>query len=74
MLGMLYQLGLGVDFDAKLAEAWFLRASEKDFPIAWCNLGSLYSSGVLGHVDENKARSCYQLAANLGGPSNADYL
>jgi TPR repeat protein len=74
MLGVLYQLGLGVNLNAELAEHWFLRATAEDFPIAWCNLGTLYSSGALGHIDEVEAKRCYRRAAELGGPSNAGYL
>lgn len=74
MLGVLYQLGLGVELDPGLAEKWFLRAARKNFPIAWCNLGTLYLSGAPGQVSESKAKDCYQRAAKAGGPSHAGYL
>ena len=67
-------VGLGVDLNATLAEYWFLQATASDFPIAWCNLGTLYLSGALGYIDEVEAKRCYRRAADLGGPSNGDYL
>ena len=74
MLGVLFQTGLGVDVNAELAEHWFIQAAAKDFPIAWCNLGTLYSSGALGQIDKLRAKCCYRRAADLGGPTNGDYL
>ena len=56
MLGVLYQLGLGVELDPGLAEKWFLRAARKNFPIAWCNLGTLYLSGAPGKYPKAKLR------------------
>lgn len=74
MMGTLYQLGLGVSADPELAKGWLLEAAWKGFSVAWCNLGTLYSSGALGYVDDPKAKESYRRAAELGGPSNADYL
>jgi TPR repeat protein len=74
MMGTLYQLGLGVSIAPELAERWLLEAAWNGLPIAWCNLGTLYAFGVLGSVDNAKATDCYRRAAELGGPTNVDYL
>lgn len=73
-LGVLYQLGVGVDADPHAAERLFLKSAEQGLSVAWCNLGTLYASGALGSADHDKAGVCYRRAADLGGPSNADYL
>jgi TPR repeat protein len=73
-LGTMYQLGLRVGAEPSIAENLLLKAAAQDFPVAWCNLGTLYASGALGSEDHAWAEFCYRRAAELGGPSNADYL
>lgn len=74
LLGTMYHLGLAIDAEPQTAESLFLKAAEQGFSIAWCNPGTLYASGALGCVDDVRARLCYRRAAELGGPSHADYL
>src|SRR5690348_1464947 len=74
MIGLLYQLGTGVPQDGSEAVRWYRKAAAQDHPIAWCNLGTIYDSGLLGAPDENEARKCYLQAYQLGGPINAKYL
>src|SRR6267378_6030913 len=64
---LLYQCGLGVNRDVLEAERWLLMAAERDNPVAWNNLGSLYASKVpeLRHRWD-AAQGCYERAKELG--------
>jgi len=74
MIGCLYQLATGVPQDGSEAVRWYRKAADQDHPIAWCNLGTIYVSGLLGAPDEDEGRRCYLRAYQLGGPTNATYL
>src|SRR5437763_1483010 len=74
MIGLLYQLGTGVPQDGNEAVRWYRKAAAQDQPIAWCNLGTIYDSALLGAPDEGEARKCYLRAYQLGGPTNVKYL
>ena len=66
-VSLLYQCGFGVTRDLAEAERWLLKATEQNSPLAWNNLGTLYS---VGGVELNKgpeqARQCYERAKELG--------
>jgi len=66
-VALLYQCGLGVNRDVLEAERWLLMAAERDNPVAWNNLGSLYASKVpeLRHRWD-AAQGCYERAKELG--------
>jgi TPR repeat protein len=66
-VALLYQCGLGVNRDVLEAERWLLMAAERDNPVAWNNLGSLYASKVpeLRHRWD-AAQECYERAKQLG--------
>jgi len=61
-MGLLCGYGMGVPRSWELAEQWLVRAAEQHNPVAWNNLGTLYSD--VGNVE--KARQCYQRAKDLG--------
>lgn len=67
MVSLLYQCGYGVPRDLAKAEQWLLKAAAKDDPLAWNNLGTLYTIGGAGlaHGPE-KALECYVRAKELG--------
>ena len=67
MMSLLYQCGFGVSRDLAKAEEWLLKATAQDDPLAWNNLGTLYTIGgaSLTHGPE-KARECYVRAKELG--------
>jgi hypothetical protein len=55
---------------ANLARAIGLleRAAAENLPMAFCNLGDIYSDGQFGVLDNEKAREWYQKAADLKDP------
>jgi TPR repeat protein len=48
LVSLLYQCGLGVPHDLVRAEDWLLKAAAQSDPVAWNNLGTLYSMGGAG--------------------------
>ena len=67
MLALLYQCGFAIDRNVLESERWLLIAAEQNHPVAWNNLGSLYSSKLpelKHHWDD--AWTCYQKAKDLG--------
>jgi uncharacterized protein len=71
MLAASYQYGNGVPVDAALAQEWFQRAAEQNFPAAIYNLGVLFDKGMPGlQADDTVAREYFRRAAALDyGPS-----
>ena len=74
MIALLYQCGAGVPLDANEAVRWYRKAAEQNHPVAWCSLGTIYDSGLLGVPNEEEARRCYLRSHELGGPTNAKYV
>ena len=67
MVSLLCQNGFGVARDLAEAERWLLRATEQNSPLAWNNLGTLYSVGGAGlSKGPEQARQCYERAKELG--------
>ena len=66
-VALLYLCGLGVNRDVLEAERWLLMAAERDNPVAWNNLGSLYASKVPELMHRwGAAQECYEKAKQLG--------
>ncbi|MDP0498891.1 MAG: tetratricopeptide repeat protein [Verrucomicrobiota bacterium JB022] len=65
-LGVMYQMGDGVEQNAKTAVYWYQRAAEQDQANALNNLGYAYSAGFGVEKDEAKAVEYYEKAAKLG--------
>lgn len=65
-LGVMYQLGLGVDKDIVKAIEFYQAATEKDYAPAKYNLALMYSEGVGVVKDEKKAFELFVQAARQG--------
>jgi TPR repeat protein len=66
MMGILYQLGIGVRQDGEAAVKWYRSAAEQDDALAWKNLGTLYLLGLAGvAVDKAEAHHCFSRAKAL---------
>lgn len=66
-IALLYQCGWGVGLDYLEAERWLLKATAQNSPLAWHNLGTLYS--MRHPVLENRrgdAETCWKKATELG--------
>ena len=63
MMGILYQLGIGVAQDGSQAVKWYRLAAEQNDALAWKNLGTLYLIGLAGvGVDKAEAHYCFSRA------------
>lgn len=63
MMGILYQLGIGVAQDGLEAAKWYRLAAEQNDALAWKNLGTLYLMGLAGlAVDKTEAHYCFSRA------------
>ena len=65
-LGWLYQAGLGVERDYKIAREWYEKADKQSHPVAQNNLGTLYEKGWGVDKDERKAFGYFESAAKAG--------
>jgi TPR repeat protein len=66
MMGILYQLGIGVAQDGAEAVKWYRLAAEQNDALAWKNLGTLYLLGLAGvAVDKAEAHHCFSRAKAL---------
>jgi len=65
-LGNIYFCGQGVPADPVEAERWLTKAALQNNPVAWNNLGTLYSS-----YDAQKSKQWYKRAVELGFMSAA---
>jgi TPR repeat protein len=68
-MALLCEHGLGVPRDVEEAERWLVRAADQNNPVAWNNLGSLYSG--IGRTED--AHRCYERAHALGFHAAAPY-
>lgn len=67
MLGLAYQLGLGVEINGPLAVEYLLQAVELGDGTSAHNLGTIYITGLPGvKTDPQKAKLFYNLAKDLG--------
>lgn len=67
MLGLLYQLGLGVPQDGPKAVSWYLRAAAQGHPLAMNNLGTIYLQGMPGIVPDRETALEYYKQAHSSG-------
>ena len=67
-IGYMYDNGLGVGQNPKLANQWYRKASEKGFPAADFNIGLSFESGSGVKKDINEAIKWYLKAAEQGYP------
>lgn len=64
-LGEIYEKGLGIDPNYRLAVHWYQRAAEQDFASAQINLGKMYETGQGVQRDMEKALYWYRKASGL---------
>lgn len=63
VMGILYQVGLGVEQDGAQAVRYYHEAAVRNEPLAWKNLGTIYLLGLAGvPIDKAEARRCFSLA------------
>lgn len=65
-MGVLYENGLAVTKDLKLAAAWYLKAAKQGNADAQYNLGAMYEHGVGMPVNYAEAARWYRPAAEQG--------
>lgn len=71
-LGYMHLYGVnGVNVDYQKALAYYEKASEKNSPVAYNNLGSLYFNGIGVETDRLKAISYFEKATELGSSDAA---
>ncbi len=65
-LGLMYDMGQGVEQDYKEAFRWYSMAAKQEYPLAQYNLGIMYQAGL--GIDKNidQAITLYQMAASQG--------
>ncbi len=66
-VGEIYEKGLGVDPQHKLAADWYLKAAEQGFSQAQINLGQLFERGLGVPADMTQALFWYREASGLSG-------
>ncbi len=71
-LGVLYQLGRGVEQNDAAALKWYRKSAERNFPLAQSNLGWMLEQGRGVDKDPVSALFWYKLAAQ-GGDPNGQY-
>ena len=64
-VGEIYEKGLGLAPDYKMAAHWYRLAGEQGLARALINLGNLYEKGLGVTTDKAKALNLYRLAAGL---------
>ena len=65
-LGLMYDLGRGVQQDYAEAEKWYYKAAEQGYAFAQHNLGVMYDSGKGVQQDYAEAAKWYRKAAEQG--------
>ena len=68
-LGLLYELGDGVDVDPAQAVAWYRKAADQGFAKAQNNLANAYRTGRGIDADAAAAAGWYRKAADAGNPT-----
>lgn len=68
-LGLMYQLGLGIDRDLSEAFKWYRLAAEQGHTFAQFNVGSMYANGKGVEQDYTETLKWYMLAAEQGSVS-----
>lgn len=63
VMGILYQVGLGVEQNGDQAVRFYREAARQNEPLAWKNLGTIYLLGLAGvPIDKAEARRCFSHA------------
>ncbi|HEX4167724.1 MAG TPA: hypothetical protein VHZ55_19850 [Bryobacteraceae bacterium] len=63
MMGILFQIGAGVERDGREAVKFYRLAALQGDVLAWRNLGTLYLLGLAGvEVDKTEAHHCFMRA------------
>ncbi len=66
MMGILYQLGIGVEQNGQEAVRFYRAAAAQNNPLAWRNLATLYLLGLAGvGLDKAEAHRCFSQARLL---------
>jgi len=65
-MGWLYQAGLGVEKNEKMAFELYKKSAEQNNAIAQNNLGVMYENGIAVEIDFEKATYWYRLSAEQG--------
>ena len=65
-MGVLHDMGRGVELSRKQAASWWDRAAKQNHPLAFWRLGLYYENGGLGKRNLKKAIAHYEKAAELG--------
>ncbi len=68
ILGLLYEVGKGVEKDPKAAAEFYEKAAQQGHGKAMTNLGAMYHKGLGVPQDPEKARYWYEKAAEAGLP------
>jgi TPR repeat protein len=71
-LGYLYELGVGVPKDMRMAAEYYKRGCDGKSAVSCSNLGILYENGRAGAPDEKKAVELYKKSCDLGGASGCN--
>lgn len=66
-VGEIYEKGLGVKPDYKLAAQWYSKAAEQNYNAAQINLGQLYERGLGVELSQEKALAWYRKSSNIKG-------
>ncbi len=67
MLGVLYQLGLGVSQDGPKAVLWYQKAARQGHALALNNLGTIYLHGMPGVSADRKTALEFYMQAHAAG-------
>ena len=67
-LGEMYNNGIGLPIDEKMAVSWYLKSAEQGYADAQAMLGIMYENGAGVTLDYKKAASWYRKAAEQGQP------
>lgn len=73
-IARMYEEGLGVDLNLKLAAFWYRKAADQGAAEAQNNLGSLYARGRGVHKSQSQAAHWYGLAAAQNDPEATSNL
>jgi TPR repeat protein len=72
MLGILYQLGTGVEPDGEKAVFWYSKAGRQGNAVALNNLGTIYLAGMPGILRDREFALSYYRQAHAAGFDRMD--
>ena len=66
VMGILYQVGIGVEQDGHKALSFYGAAAEQNDALAWKNMGTIYLLGLAGvAIDKSAAHDCFARAKHI---------